>query len=88
MNSTEGFVFDEDDLSTAGQEFTSQLFFDPVTTDSVYATAPCNTRGARTVRNEDDGIAEESGDQMILDVQPAANSDGYTANFNITLDMA
>lgn len=69
-----------------GQEFASQLFFDPALTDKVYAEAPYNTRGERTVRNSADGIAEQSGDQMILDV--AANGDGYEATFNITLDMA
>lgn len=72
----------------ANEEFTSQLFFDPATTDAVYRTAPYNTRGERPVRNADDGTARESGEQMILDAQPSASGDGYEATFTITLDTA
>lgn len=71
--------------TTDGKEFTSQLFFDPALTDSVYEAAPYNTRGERTVRNVDDGIYLESGDTMLLDVQQAG--DGYEAHFDITLDL-
>lgn len=74
--------------TTDDREFASQLFFDPALTDAVYMAAPYNTRGERTVRNEADGIARQSGDQMILDVLPAASGDGYEATFDITLDMA
>lgn len=69
-----------------GHEFTSQLFFDPALTDKVYATAPYNTRGERTVHNADDGIFAESGDQMTLAVQESA--EGYAATFDITLDIS
>ena len=72
----------------SGEEFTSQLFFDPATTDAVFATAPYNTRGERPVRNADDGTAVESGDQMILNAQPTSSGDGYEAIFDITLDVA
>jgi len=72
--------------TTNGQEFTSQLFFDPAVTDAVYETAPYNTRGERPLRNTDDGIVEQSGDQMILDVKPA--DDGYATAFDITLDLS
>lgn len=68
-----------------GNEFTSQLFFDPALTDSVYESSPYNTRGERTVRNVDDGTYLESGDTMLLDVQPADG--GYEAHFDITLDL-
>jgi len=68
-----------------GHEFTSQLFFEEVFTDIVFAQAPYNSRGERVVRNSDDGIYEESGDQMKLDVMETA--DGYAATFDITLDM-
>ena len=69
-----------------GYDFTSQLFFDPALTDTVFASAPYNERGERTVRNEDDGIYQESGDQLMLAVNEAA--DGYEATFNITLDVS
>lgn len=74
-------------VRTAGQEFSSQLFFDPAMTDNVFTAAPYNTRGERPIRNDDDGIFAEGGDQMILDVQPAANGDGFSASFDITLDL-
>ena len=73
--------------TTDNHEFTSQVFFDPTLTDKVFAnSAPYNARGARTIRNSDDGIYAESGDQMLLDVQESA--DGYAATFNVTLDMS
>jgi len=73
--------------TTSGHEFTSQLFFDPATTDKVYENNPLyNTRGTRTVLNSDDGIYEESGEQMTLNVQES--TDGYAATFMITLDMS
>jgi len=68
-----------------GHEFTSQLFFDEAFTDTVFAQAPYNSRGERVVRNSDDGIYEESGEQMTLDVIETA--DGYAATFDVTLDM-
>lgn len=72
--------------TTDGYDFTSQLFFDPSLTDKVFANGPYNTRGDRTIRNEDDGIFAESGDQMMLTVAEA--SEGYRATFNITLDLS
>ncbi len=68
------------------QEFTSQLFFDPETTDAVYTSAPYNTRGERTVRNSNDGIYAESSGQMLLNVQP--DGDGYATQFDVTLDLS
>lgn len=68
-----------------GFEFASQLFFDSALTDEVFASAPYNSRGERSVRNADDDFVTESGDLMTLDVQPA--DDGYHATFAITLDM-
>ena len=68
-----------------GHEFTSQLFFDEALTDIVFAQSPYNSRGERIVRNSDDGIYLESGEQMTLDVTEM--EDGYTATFDVTLDM-
>ncbi len=68
-----------------GHEFTSQLFFDPALTDKVFAAEPYSARGERTVRNEDDGIFAQSGEQMTLAV--TETSDGYAAEFEVALDM-
>lgn len=48
-------------------EFTSQLYFDDAVTDKVHALAPYNAKGARTVRNNRDGIFQrENGPQLLL----------------------
>lgn len=69
-----------------GYEFTSQLFFDDALTDEVFANAPYNTRGERSLRNDDDNIFGGSGNLMMLDLTPTA--DGYSATFDIALDMS
>lgn len=68
-----------------GYDFTSQLFFDDALSDQVFAQAPYNGRGERNFRNHNDGIFGQSGEQMILDVSETA--DGYTATFDVALDM-
>lgn len=69
-----------------GHDFTSQLFFDDTFTDKVLAEAPYNTRGERYLRNDDDGIFEESNGQMMLNV--AETADGYSTEFHIALDLS
>lgn len=64
-------------------EFTSQLFFDDAFTDQVYQLPPYNTRGARSPRNEGDGIYGQSAGLLTLDVTGSA--DGYAAVFDIGL---
>lgn len=64
-------------------EFASQVFFDESFTDMVYTSAPYNTRGARTRRNEQDGIFNQSEGKLTLDV--ASTSDGYESIFDIAL---
>lgn len=68
-----------------GYEFNSQLFFDDDFTDQVFAQAPYNGRGDRFVRNEDESIFRAGGDQLILTVN--STDQGYTAEFDIALDM-
>src|SRR5215510_12931195 len=65
-------------------EFTSQLFCDDTFTDQVYTQAPYNTRGARNTHNNQDGIFNGGGSQLILDVSQTAQ--GYIATFNIGLE--
>ena len=72
-------------LDAAGQEFTSQLFFDEDYTDQVYQQEPYASTGQRTILNSQDGIFQRSGGQLTLTV--TEGSDGYMANFDIGLDM-
>jgi protocatechuate 3,4-dioxygenase beta subunit len=65
-------------------EFTSQLFFNDSLTDQVYTQAPYNAKGARNTRNNQDGIYNGGGSQLILDL--AQEGQGYTGTFNIALE--
>ena len=65
-------------------EFTSQLFFNDSLTDQVYTQAPYNTEGTRNTRNNQDGIYNGGGAQLILDL--AQEGSGYTGTFNIALE--
>lgn len=69
----------------AGYEFTSQLYFDDTITDRVYAAAPYSARGARSVRNEQDGIFRRGGEQLILPV--TQTGEGYEGRFAIGLEQ-
>lgn len=71
--------------TVAGYDFTSQLFFDDSLTDQVFAQAPYNSRGERTLKNDNDGIYGQSGGQMMLAVSPVDT--GYAATFDVTLDL-
>lgn len=66
-------------------EFTSQLFFDERFTDQIYAEPPYATKGKRTDHNEDDGIFQSGGSQLMVAV--ARKGRGYGAAFDIALDM-
>lgn len=68
-----------------GYDFTSQLFFDESLNDAVFAQAPYNSRGERTLRNENDGIFRQGGDQLMLAVNKVET--GYAATFDIALDL-
>ena len=69
-----------------GYDFTSQLFFDDTFTDTVYTSAPYNSRGERRLRNDDDGIFGQSNGQMMLTVNQV--DAGYAATFEIALDLS
>lgn len=68
-----------------GYDFTSQLFFDDALSDTVFAQAPYNSRGERSLRNSEDGIFGQSGGQLLL--VPEKVDGGYTATFDVALDM-
>lgn len=69
-----------------GYDFTSQLFFDDSLTDEVFAVTPYNSRGERSLRNDDDGIFGQSGGQMMLTVTKVDT--GYAATFDVALDLS
>jgi protocatechuate 3,4-dioxygenase beta subunit len=60
---------------------TTQLFFDDAVTDRVFAAAPYDSRGERSVRNDGDGIFDEA---LVLDL--SREGDGYLGT--ISFDVA
>ena len=71
--------------SRRGYEFTSQLYFDEALTDQIYAQAPYAAKGHRTLRNTQDGIFRDGGEQLFL--QLTQQPPGYVGTFDIGLQM-
>ena len=72
--------------ATNGQvsDFTSQLFFNETLNDQSFALSPYSQKGgAGRLRNEGDGIFQQSGGKLTL--SPTKAADGYTATFDIGL---
>ncbi|MGH8504163.1 MAG: intradiol ring-cleavage dioxygenase [Gammaproteobacteria bacterium] len=67
-------------------EYTSQLYFDDALTDRVFTHAPYAGRPQREVRNEQDGIYQEGGKDLMLPVTEQAR--GYAGTFDIGLRMS
>lgn len=66
-------------------EFTSQLFFDDALSAKVFTQPPYAANGPHDRKNEDDGIFQHGGDQLILAV---TEKDGkYAAVFDIAVKM-
>lgn len=65
------------------KEFTSQLYFNDELTDRVHAQAPYP--GGERTRNQQDGIFQRGGDQLLLQLDEAEN--GYTGRFEIGLAL-
>jgi len=70
--------------ASSAYEFTSQLFFDDSLTDQVHAQQPYASKGQRDLRNSGDGIYNQGGSQLVLNVTQTA--DGYAAIFDIALE--
>lgn len=79
------FKIRTDARSRRGHEFTSQLYFDDTLTDQVHALAPYSSKGKRSRRNRGDGIFQDGGDQLILQLTKEAQ--GYTGTFDIGLHI-
>lgn len=67
-------------------EFTSQLYFEDTITDQVHAQSPYATKGQRTVRNTQDRIFQDGGNQLLL--SPTKTNQGYAATFEVALQTA
>lgn len=67
-------------------EFTSQFFFDEKLTDEIHTAPPYNQKSLNRLYNENDGIYQQGGTQLVLDVKPSG--DGYKATFEIGLDLS
>jgi protocatechuate 3,4-dioxygenase beta subunit len=67
----------------AGQEFTSQLYFDESLTDRVHALEPYASKGQGRTRNESDGIFRNGGAQLVLALD--RDGEGYRGAFNVAL---
>ncbi len=80
------FKIRTDPDESAGTELTSQLFFDDTFTDTVFLAEPYASKGIRTLRNDGDGIYQQSGGQTLVTVVPVA--DGYQGTFQIGVQMS
>jgi protocatechuate 3,4-dioxygenase beta subunit len=78
------FTIRDSPESEQGYEFTSQLYFDDALTDEVQSRGPYAEKGARDLRNAEDGIYQGGGDELLLDL--TSNGEGYAATFDIALD--
>ena len=66
-------------------EFTSQLYFDDALTEQIHAQPPYTREGQRLLNNQD-GIFQNGGEQLTLQLTSAA--EGYTGKLAIGLEWA
>ena len=71
--------------SRRGYEFTSQIYFDDALTDRIHTQAPYAAKGQGRLRNRQDGIFQDGGEELVLPLiqQPQ----GYAGTFDIGLQM-
>ena len=72
--------------ATQAHTFTSQLFFDDTFSDGVFAAAPYNTNKQRRIKNASDGIYQQGGTALVLNVKKEGSI--YTASFNLGVKIA
>lgn len=80
------FKIRTDAAAAQSYEFTSQLYFDDAISDQVYAQPPYAAKGQRSQRNDSDGIFQDGGEQLLL--QLSQDSTGYVGTFDIGLDLS
>jgi protocatechuate 3,4-dioxygenase beta subunit len=71
--------------NTRRHEFTSQLYFDDALSDRVFSAAPYAGRGKRDVRNADDFLYRNGGEQLLLDVRP--DGTGFVTTFDVGVQV-
>jgi Dioxygenase len=64
-------------------EFTSQLYLEDAITDRVHAQSPYAKKGQRSIKNDQDGIFQQGGTQLLLSTSQV--NPGYAATFEIGL---
>jgi protocatechuate 3,4-dioxygenase beta subunit len=75
--------------STVVGNFTTQLFFDESITDTVFASAPYNTRGrTRDTLNTNDSIYNGSANKERALATLVKTDSGYTATLNVGVNIA
>ena len=80
------FKIRTDPESRRGYEFTSQIYFDDSFTDRIHAQPPYAAKGKNRSRNQQDGIFQDGGEELIL--QPTPQPHGYAGTFDIGLLLA
>jgi protocatechuate 3,4-dioxygenase beta subunit len=69
--------------SRRGYAFTSQIYFNDALTERIHSQAPYAAKGPGRIPNRQDGIFQEGGEELILQLTP--NSTGYAGTFDIGL---
>ena len=80
------FKIGNNSTSERSYEFTSQLYFDDSLTDRIYAQPPYASAGQRTLKNDQDGIFRDGGEQLML--QLTKDALGYVGTFDIGLQIS
>ena len=79
------FKIRTDPKSRRGYEFTSQIYFDDLLTDQIFAKPPYRPGGQRT-KNSQDGIFQEGGEELILPL--TSQAEGHAGTFDIGLELS
>lgn len=72
-------------IAGKSRELTSQLYFDDALTDRIHAQQPYAARRGHRLRNSEDGIFRNGGQQLTL--RAIEQRQGYGANFDLGLQM-
>jgi protocatechuate 3,4-dioxygenase beta subunit len=80
------FKIRTDPKSRWGYDFTSQIYFDDAVTDQIEGQAPYNRNDYRRLKNGQDGIFEDGGEELLLPL--TRQTQGYAGTFDIGLDLS
>lgn len=79
------FKIRTDSVAGRDYDFTSQLYFDDSLTDQIHAQLPYAAIGQRTLKNDEDGIFQQEGEQLM--VQLTKEAEGYVGTLDIGLEI-